>query len=384
LNVRAIITADNHLDPTALNFGPDRFERKKDHLKCFEEMVDYATKERPELLLIGGDLFDIMRPGNYARAAVMRDFRSLYDAGVKVFAVSGHHDTPRSMEEGTSPLAVYGNSGFIHYFQNPSAPETVTLDYKGFKVSVTGVGHNPLHEFGNDPVNAVPRELPGDFNIVIAHAPVQGFVGWTGDEPMIKPSAIPSKVNLLAVGHFHNHQEKRSGNTKIVYPGSTERVDFAEEADEKGFVWAEFQKDGSISTDFVKTSARKYKTVSINFPNVPKPLDELKAKMEESFDSQAVLRVKLLGKVDPVNLSGYRRSELLTYAQGKVFHCFVDEEELEIQAPEAGDVGQRTTLLGELEAHFERKIKEAIGEQKEVLREAFQLSRSKLQEAGAW
>ena len=383
MKVRAIITADTHLDPIAANFGPERFERKGDHLKCFEELVDYAKKERPELLLIGGDLFDVRNPNNFARAAVMRDFRSLHDAGVRIFIVGGHHDTPRSTLEGTSPLAVYGNSGFAHFFADPTNPKSVVLDYQGFKVSVTGVGHNPLHELGNDPVDAVPRKLEGDFNIVIAHAPVQGFTGWTGDEPIIKPSSIPESVNLLAVGHFHNHQEKRAGKTLIVYPGSTERVDFAEEEDEKGFVWAEFSKDGSVSSSFVKTSARKYKTVSIPFPDVPRPLDPLKKELEKTFDPGIVLRVVIVGRVNPANAAGYRRSELQLFAQGKVFHCFV-EEKFDFETPEAITVGPRTTPRKEFEAYFERRIAAAKEEERAFLREAMQLGAAKLDEAGVW
>jgi exonuclease SbcD len=347
-------------------------------------MVDYARKEKPELLLIGGDLFDIMRPGNYARAAAMEDFRLLHEAGVKVFAVGGHHDTPRSIEEGTSPLAVYGNSGFIHYFSNPSSPEMVTLDYHGFNVTITGVGHNPLHDSGTDPIDAVPKELKGDYNIVIAHSPVQGFSGWTGDEPVIKPSSIPKQVNLLAVGHFHNHQSRKVGNTEIIYPGSTERVDFAEEPDEKGFVWVEFEKDGTLRKEFKKTSARRYKTVRIEFPNSPNPIGVLKSELQKHFESESVIRIKLFGSVSTINLAGYRRSELLSSAQGNVFHCFIDEEELAVDPPEVRDIGPRTSPLAELDSYFEGRIKSAKQDEKDILREALQLSRSKLTEAGAW
>ncbi|MDG6950031.1 MAG: DNA repair exonuclease [Nitrososphaerota archaeon] len=384
MNVRAIITADNHLDPPLNNFGLDRWKRKDDFLKCFEEMVDYARKEKPDILLMGGDLFDNMWPSNHVRAAAMKDFRALHEAGVKVFAVSGHHDTPKSRLEGTSPLAVYGNSGYIHYFRDPTSPETVSLDYRGFFVTVTGVGHNPLHELGNDPMDSVPKGLEGDFNIVIAHAPVQGFTGWTGDEPIIRPSAIPPQVNLLAVGHFHDHQEKRSGKTEIIYPGSTERVDAGEEEDEKkGFVWAELSKDGSVSTKFIPTSARKYETVELQFPNVPKPLEVIKGEVARSFDPQVILRVRLSGRVDPVNLSGYRRADVITFAQGKVFHCFVDED-IDAELPAEVNLGPRTTPLAELDAYFQRRIEEASDDRKAVLREALQVSRSKLQEAGAW
>ena len=382
--MRAILTADNHLDPTALIFGPDRFQRKRDHMKCFEEVVDYAKKEKPELFLIGGDLFDIMRPSNSARASVMADFKALSEHGVRVFAVSGHHDTPKSMEEAVSPLAVYGNSGFLHYFGNPSSPETVTLKLDTCTTSITGVGHNPLHEGGDDPLSAIKSKLSGDFNIVLAHCPVQGFSGWTGDEPIIKPVTIPERTDLLVVGHFHNHQSKKIGETEVIYPGSTERVDFAEEDGEKGFVWVEFDKGGIVSKDFVRTDARPYRTVKVPFPEGPKPIEVLKEEVGKYFDSRLVLRVKIHGTATPIGLTGYRRSELLNYCQGKVFHCFVNEDELSVQATERPDVGPRVTPLQELEAYFKKQMDTAGEEERAILAEGLRLSRDRLQEAGAW
>ena len=384
MTVRAILTADNHLDATSLLFGPDRFQRKRDYLKCFEEVVDYAKKEKPELLLIGGDLFDIMRPSNSVRAAVMNDLRALAEHGVKVFAVSGHHDTPKSIEEGASPLAVYGNSGYMHYFGNPSSPETVTIKLNSCLTSITGAGHNPLHGEGNDPLTAIKSKLDADFNIILAHAPVQGFEGWTGDEPVIKTASIPKELDLLVVGHFHNHQSKGVGRAEVIYPGSTERVDFAEEGQEKGFVWVEFDKGGLLSKKFIKTDARPYKTAEIQFPDTPEPLKSLKDQAAKYLDKETVLRIKVRGVATPISLTGYRRSELVSFCEGKVFHCFVNEDDLVVQATERPSLGSRATPLQELEAYFRKQMEEANEEDRAILAEALRLSQAKLQEAGAW
>ena len=314
----------------------------------------------------------------------MNDLRALSEHGVKVFAVSGHHDTPKSVEEGVSPLAVYGNSGYMHYFANPSSPETITLKLDTCMTSITGVGHNPLHEGGNDPLAAIQTKLGGDFNIILAHAPVQGFSGWTGDEPMIKTSSIPKEANLLVVGHFHNHQAKRVGRTEVIYPGSTERVDFAEEDDEKGFMWIEFDKGGIVSKDFVKTDARPYLTVRLAYPEGDKPVEQLQKEASKFFDKELVLRLKIHGVATPIGLTGYRRSELVAYCQGKVFHCFVDEDELTVQTGERPNAGPRVTPLAELEAYFRTRMEASSEEERSILAEALQLSLAKLQEAGAW
>lgn len=384
MTVRAILTADNHLDATSLLFGRDRFQRKRDYLKCFEEVIDYAKKEKPELFLMGGDLFDIMRPSNSVRAAVMNDLRALTEHGVKVFAVSGHHDTPKSIEEGASPLAVYGKSGYMHYFENPSSPETVTMKLNSCLTSITGVGHNPLHGEGNDPLAALKSKLDADFNIVLAHAPVQGFEGWTGDEPAIKTASIPKEMDLLVVGHFHNHQSKKVGRAEVIYPGSTERVDFAEEGQEKGFVWVEFDKGGLLSKKFIKTDARPYETVEIQFPDTSEPLKSLKEQVAKHLDKETVLRIKIRGVATPISLTGYRRSELVSFCEGKVFHCFVNEDDLVVQAAERPSAGARATPLQELEAYFKKQMEAANEEDRAILTEALRLSQAKLQEAGAW
>jgi hypothetical protein len=161
-------------------------------------------------------------------------------------------------------------------------------------------------------------------------------------------------------------------------------VDFAEEDDVKGFVWVEFDKGGIVSKDFVKTDARPYRTVRVPFPEGPKPVEVLKEEVGKYFDSRLVLRVKVYGTATPIGLTGYRRSELLTYCQGKVFHCFVDEDELSVQATERPDVGPRATPLQELEAHFKKQMETASEEERTILIEALRLSKDKLQEAGAW
>jgi len=384
MSVQAILTADNHLDPTAVNFGPNRFQRRRDHLQCFEEAVEYAKKERPDLFFMGGDVFDSIRPSNATRATVMNLFRSLHMSGIRIFVVSGHHDTPKSIEEGVSPLAVYGNSGYVHFFRNPSEPEAVILDIKGTKVSLVGISHNPLHGPGEDPLSNLSLKPEGQFNILLTHYPIQGFGGWIGDEPVIRPSSIPEVFQLVVVGHFHNYQTKKVGRTEIIYPGSTERVSFTEESEDKGFVWLEFDDKDVTLKEFVKTHARPHKTLRVEFPTGRNPVDKIKEEVKKLFDPELVLRIRLHGKVTVDNLASYRRPEILSACQGKVFHCFVEEDELTIQSPEVSEPLPRTTPLQELERYFRQLIKDANPEEKTILQKALEISQTRLQEAGAW
>ena len=84
MSVQILLTADNHLDPPAFSFGPKRFERRRDHLRCFEEAIEFAKRNRPDFVLLGGDVFDTIRPGNQIRARVMEDLKAVHDLGVEI------------------------------------------------------------------------------------------------------------------------------------------------------------------------------------------------------------------------------------------------------------------------------------------------------------
>lgn len=384
MSVQILLTADNHLDPPAVSFGPKRFERRRDHLRCFEEAIEFAKQNRPDFFLLAGDVFDTIRPGNHVRARVMEDLKAVHDLGVEILAVSGDHDTPKLAEEGSSPLAVYGNSGYVHFFSNPSVFSTRKFSVEGLKVEIGGLSRNPLMAPQFDPLKTVAISFGGNVNILLTHYPVEGFVGYARDDPVIQLSSIPQNCQFVGVGHFHAYQTKELQRTTIVYPGSTERASFQEESEEKGFAWLELTKEGVVSKEHIKTSAREFKTVDVFFPGGKTPMVELKEAIDHSQTPNGVVRLRLKGRITAEQLARYRRSELLLHAEGKFFHLLIDENELEIESPESIAALPRTTPLEELRRYFLANISMASGEDREVLEEALKLCQARLEEAGAW
>jgi DNA repair exonuclease SbcCD nuclease subunit len=384
MTIQLILTGDNHLDPPAILFGPKRFERRADHLRCFEEVIEYAKRNKPDLVLLAGDVFDTIRPGNYIRAKIMEDLKGLHDLGVQIIAVSGDHDTPKSADEGSSPLAVYGSSGYLHFFQNPSRFTEKKFQIDGLSVAVGGLSRNPLLGPGEDPLAKYPVTFGGDVNILLTHYPVEGFVGYARNDPIIRLSSIPDNCQLVGVGHFHAYQTKELQHATIIYPGSTERASFHEENEEKGFAWLELGKEGVTSREHVRTSARPFKTIDAAFPETGKPVEVLKKELDEHDDPAAVVRLRLKGHVTAERLVSYRRSELLIHGQEKFFHLSIDESELEIESPDQITALPRTTPLEELRRYFAHAISNTNGEEKAILEEALRLCQSKLEEAGAW
>jgi len=74
------------------------------------------------------------------------------------------------------------------------------------------------------------------------------------------------RLDYVALGHIHKHQDLNPGaHPPVIYPGSIERVDFGEAADDKGFVIAEVDK-GHTNYRFIKLDGRAFydRTVKID------------------------------------------------------------------------------------------------------------------------
>jgi exonuclease SbcD len=384
LSIQVVLTSDNHLDPAAVMYGPRRYERKQDFVRCFDTVIEYALKNKPDLFLVAGDLFDQIQPRNPTRAQVMQQFRALHEKGIRVFLISGHHDTPKSMEQGSSPLSVYGNSEYVTFFQDNDKADQKNLNFNDKKVTVAGVSYNPLLTWGVDPLHGVEVQPSGDINIFMLHYPIEGFSGYGKTEPLVRPSSLPTEFQLVAAGHLHKHQKSKIAGIDTIYAGSTERVDFAEENEDKGFVWVELDKTGVINEEFIKTPARELRTVEFKLPKEGSIDSFLKKELSKLQNPEIVLRFKLIGSVGVKQLSTYKRSDMISFAQGKFFTIVPNEEELEIEASRLAPL-PRTTPLEELRRYFKQQIEKAKEEgEKRVLVEALNICEKRLQEEGAW
>ena len=386
MSVQVLLTADNHLDISAAMYGPKRFDRKEDFARCFEATVEYALKEKPDIYLICGDLYDSVVPRNPPRSLMMRHFRALAGKGIQVFLISGHHDTARSLEQGASPLSLYGESGYARFFSDFLQPESTVFEKSGLKVQVSGVRFNPNLSVNEDPLASMRFEKPeGDVNIFMLHYPIEGFKGvYSLSEPTVRASHLPSGYQLVAAGHIHRHQKSVFGDTVVIYPGSTERVSFLEEGEKKGFMWLELDKSGLISDEFIETSARELRTIDFNIPSDGDINRILGEQLLMSADPQLILRVKILGNMSLKLLETYKRPALLSQFQDKYFAVEFDEREMAIEAYEPVEALPRTTPLEELKRYFDSIMARASEQERVELQEAFQKSIAMLQEAGAW
>lgn len=382
MTVHVLLTADNHLDPSAVQYGPKRFERKHDFQKCFEVLVNFALENRPDLLLVGGDFYDGISPGNPTRAYVSEQFKRLHEKEVKTVLVSGHHDTPRSVEQGVSPLSVHAKTGHVYFLQDPR-PTSKTFTVEGQAVNVVGMSLNPGLGPDQDPLAGQKLDPAANVNIFLTHYPIEGFEGYFGQETHIAKSSIPSGFQLFASGHLHRHQKNTFNGTPVIYPGSTERVSFNEEGEKKGFCWLELDKRGILSQEFVSTPARPMETVDSRVTGEGGSLTrQIQDALERKVAGDKILRVRVLGRVSLEQLATYKRSTLLAYCQDRFFHVEFDEDGLNVLTMEPLDSLPRTTPLEELDRTFQNLLANVKAEDLPLVHEAWKGTITRLQEEG--
>lgn len=385
LVLRVLATADNHLDFSAVQFGPKRYERKMDFQRCFMAVMDYALKNKPDVVLIGGDLFDNINPRNPPRSFLMRTFRELHDNEIRVIAVSGEHDTPKSQEQGASPLTVYSESGCIIFCQNYQHPTSITFSTRDDdKVVVTGLSHSPFALAGIDPLDGFAPMEHGDINVLLTHYPISGFQGYFANDSVIQLSSIPRDYQLVVSGHLHAHQQTTSRETVLIYPGSTERTSITEAPDKKGFVWLELTKDGLLAEpQFLPTPTREVKLLKYQIPEEGDLTALLKNELERIKNPELALWLRVMGKTTPQRLATYKRPVLQTLAAEAFFHVSI-EDAWELEQEKPLNALPRSTPLQELARYFEGEIAKVSSERKQELRESLETARDLLKEFGAW
>src|SRR5207244_13392472 len=130
----------------------------------FDIRVHCAPENRPDPFLIGGDFYAGILPGNPARAYVAEQFKLLHEKEIKIVLVSGHHATPRSIEQGVSPLSVHEKSGHVYFLQDPR-PTPKMFHFGTETVNVTGMSLSPGLGPEQDPLSGQELSREGDVKI---------------------------------------------------------------------------------------------------------------------------------------------------------------------------------------------------------------------------
>jgi len=272
--IKLLHFADAHIDMA--NYGRHDPEtglpiRVLDFLKSLDTIVDAAIDEKVDLVLFAGDAYKDRSPAPTFQREWGRRIMRLSRAGIPTLLLVGNHDLSPAL----------GRAHALETFSTLEVPNVRVLDKPQFLrpadlwdlpiqiiaipwVSRSGMMatldlqtdtpadiYTHLEEKLGELVHLwLEKADPALPTILTAHASVQGakFGGersvLLGTDLILSGALVRDpRLDYVALGHIHKPQDLNEGSQPpVIYPGSIERVDFGEIAEDKFYILATVEK----------------------------------------------------------------------------------------------------------------------------------------------
>lgn len=265
---RLLHTADWHLGKTLL--GVSRLE---DQRQVLDQLHKHVAAERPDVVVIAGDIYDRAVPPAEAVALLNDTLRKLVvEQQTQVVLIAGNHDSPERLGFGADLLQSAGlhMRGPVDWQAKP-----VVLNSAGFAVAICPLPYAEPQPATEQDEGATTHEaalqrqiagalagLPGEMpKVAVAHAFVRGARvvgdGKDGDShetssEVERPLAIGGS-GLVDAGLFapfaytalgHLHRPQQVGSQPVYYSGSLLQYSFAEAGQAKQVNCVDLYPDG--------------------------------------------------------------------------------------------------------------------------------------------
>lgn len=296
-----------HISDLHLGKRLHQFSLIEDQKYILEKIIEIVKEEKVDGIFIAGDVYDKIYPSAEAVALFDSFLVKLAKEEIKVFAISGNHDSPERIAflgELTKKAGVYlspvyqgevsqvileDEYGKVHIYLLPFIKpihvrhffpqETITNYTEAMKVVVKSM---ELH--------------PEDRNILVAHQFVTGAVRSDSEEisvgglDNVEVTAFED-FDYVALGHIHGSQNM--GSEKVRYSGTPLKYSFSEWKDEKTVTILEIKEKGSLEIKKIPLCPQyDMQKIRGNFMEIMNPMNF------PGLDTESYLHITLLDELD--------------------------------------------------------------------------------------
>lgn len=232
--------------------------RAEEHTQVLAQVIDIARDERPDLVIVAGDLYDTAAPTPEATRLVTRALTALRRTGADVVAIGGNHDNGAALDALRPWAEAAGITlrGSVRESPAEHVVDGVTRDGERWQVAalpflsqryaVRAVEMYALtpaeaNQTYADHLGRVLDKLaegftePDRVHLVTAHLTVVGASTGGGERDAhtvlgyaVPATVFPGNAHYVALGHLHRSQ-RVIGPCPIRYSGSPLAVDFGEQ-----------------------------------------------------------------------------------------------------------------------------------------------------------
>lgn len=264
--MRILHTSDWHLGKQLENIN-----RLEEQRAFVDELLDIVNREKIDLVLIAGDVFDTYNPSSASEGLFYNAIEKLNDNGRRaIVAIAGNHDNPDRLCA-SSPLS-YKN-GIILLGYPKSNAGIYKCESNNIKLEASGCGwlelnvencenniilitlpypsesrleevltedytEQNMQKAYSNKVNSVLNELSKNFrddtvNIIMSHiylrdGKLSDSERQLGGAYVVEPELLPTNAHYVALGHLHRPQKVKNAPIPTYYSGSPLAYSFSE------------------------------------------------------------------------------------------------------------------------------------------------------------
>jgi len=265
--------------------------RHEEHIRVLGQVVEIAQAERPDLVIVAGDLYDTAAPTADSTRVVTRALSALKRTGAQVVAIGGNHDNGPaldalrpwaeaagiilrgSVDKNPDELRISGTTDDGERWQLIAVPflsqryairASEMYELSAAEATQTYADHiarliDKLSE---------PFAEPGVINLLTAHLTIVGASAGGGEREAhtimgyaVPATVFPRNAHYVALGHLHRAQQVIAP-CPTRYSGSPLAVDFGEEENVPSVAIVDVATDKAARVrDVPISSARALRTV---------------------------------------------------------------------------------------------------------------------------
>lgn len=244
----------------------------EDQRHILNQLIDLINVEKPDVLIIAGDIYDRTVPPVEAVELLDNVFSEiLLNTETKVLAISGNHDNPDrlgfassllmanglyisvNLKDALKPITLEDEHGTVNFYLIPYIEPAIVKSELGIE---TIKNHDDAMR---EIINLIENEMDKSTrNVVVTHGYITGTEGLITSESE-RPLSIGGtdqvsvdyfeKFNYVALGHIHGPQKVKQDY--IRYSGSLMKYSFSEAKQNKSITIVEMGEKGDIEYRYV-------------------------------------------------------------------------------------------------------------------------------------